>query len=391
MHVLHDQLHKHLIEILTQTDDTHVVIDLFQNMVDKQGTHVYSQILNTLTSLELNEQDAKKHWEQIVRNWQDLSEQLGRKIGLQTAVCDYFTSIHNTLKSPKIIDIRLYEKTVLNTYVDNLTGLYNRRYADEILNLEVAYAKRHNLDLSLLFFDIDNFKDVNDTFGHDAGDLFLHRVADIINKTKRVEDIACRFGGEEMLLILRETDGISALIIGQRILKKVADLKLEYQDQTISTTISAGLASYPLHGETSRELLISADAALYQAKGAGKNAITCSSIDKRRSLRVDLSVPIMMKEFSFTDENKMQVNANNISLGGFSFQTNSQLQLGMKIQVELLMPEQKPLQLIANIVRIDEISQGNSNIGAELCFKQMNKSCHNTIAAYVSGNGKINS
>jgi len=385
MHVLHDQLHKHLIEILTQTDDTQIVIDLFQNMLDKQGTHVYSQILNTLTSLELNEQDAQKHWEQIVRNWQDLSEQLGRKIALQTAVCDYFTSIHNTLKSPKIIDIRLYEKTVLNTYVDKLTGLYNRRYADEILSLEMAYAKRHNLDLSLLFFDIDNFKDVNDTFGHDAGDLFLRQVSDIINKIKRVEDVACRFGGEEMLLFLRETDGSSALIIGQRILKKVGDLRLEYRGQTISTTISAGLATYPLHGETAEELLKSGDAALYQAKGAGKNSIACSSIDKRRSLRVDLSVPIMMKEFSFTDEHKIQVNANNISLGGFSFQTNSQLQLGMKIQVELQMPEQKPLLLIANVVRIEETSQGNSNIGTELCFKQMDKSCQNTIAAFVYG------
>jgi len=172
-------LRKHLVDILTQNDDTQTLINLFQNVIDEKGSDVYGQILNILTSLELDKQEAKKHWEEIILNWQMLSKQLERRVGLQTAVCDYFSSIHGTLKSPKIIDIRLYEMTVMNSYIDKLTGLYNRRYSDEILEQEIAHAKRHNQDFTLIFFDIDHFKDINDTYGHDAGDLFLRKVADI--------------------------------------------------------------------------------------------------------------------------------------------------------------------------------------------------------------------
>ena len=380
-------LHNNLVEILTQISDTQEVIDTFQSIMDKQGSVVSSQILKTLTSLELDEQEAQKHWEKIVLNWKSLSKQVGRKVALQTAVCDYFTSIHTPFITPKIIDIHLYDKTVIKTYIDALTGLYNRRYSDEVLEKELAFAKRHNLALTLLFFDIDDFKDINDIYGHDAGDLFLRQVAETICDTKRIEDIACRFGGEEILLFLQDTDREDALIIGHRILKKVANLKLDYKGKIISTTISGGLATYPLHGETADELLKSADSALYQAKGAGKNNITLPSLDKRRYRRVELLVPVMIKEFGFVDKNDIQVDNQDISLGGFSFKTNSQLQLGMKIQVELQTPEYKNVPLLANIVRIEEAPEGGSNIGAELCFKQLDKSCHNTIASYIVGNG----
>jgi len=384
-------LRKHLVDILTQNDDTQTLINLFQNVIDEKGSDVYGQILNILTSLELDKQEAKKHWEEIILNWQMLSKQLERRVGLQTAVCDYFSSIHGTLKSPKIIDIRLYEMTVMNSYIDKLTGLYNRRYSDEILEQEIAHAKRHNQDFTLIFFDIDHFKDINDTYGHDAGDLFLRKVADIITDNKRVEDIACRFGGEEVLLFLRDTGGHDALVIGNRILKQVENLILNYNGQSISTTISGGMATYPLHGESVDELLKSGDTALYRAKGAGRNTILFSNIDKRRCLRVNLSVPIMIKEFNFTNQQPIQADAQDISLGGFCFHTDSQLQQGMKIQVELQMPEQKSMMLLADIVRVEKISNGINKVGASLCFKQMDKSCQNTISTYVSGNNIIQS
>jgi len=276
--------------------------------------------------------------------------------------------------------------TVLNTYIDKLTGLFNRRYSDEILVQEIALANRHKQDFSLIFFDIDHFKEINDAYGHDAGDLFLQKIADIITENKRIEDIACRFGGEELLLFLRDTDASQALVLGSRILKQVSDFVLDYKGKRISTTISGGLATYPLHGETADELLKSGDTALYQAKGAGRNTISFSSIDKRRCLRVGLSVPIMMKEFSFSNEKAIEAQAQDISLGGFSFQTDSELQKGMKIQVEFQMPERKPLLLLADIVRIEKTTQGDNNVGAALCFKQMDKSCQNTISTYVAKN-----
>ncbi len=376
--------HNCFVNIITQNEDAQTIIDLFQLEINKKGSDIYPLILSTLTSLELDAKDAQYHWQQIILNWQALSNKLGRKVSLQTAVCDYFNTIHATIKSPKIIDIRLYEKTLLNSHIDELTGLYNRRFGDEILEREVSHSMRHNQDISLIFFDIDNFKEINDTYSHAAGDLYLIEIAKIISKLKRVEDVAIRFGGEEILLLLRKTDGREALIIGNRILKEVANLELNYEGHTISTTMSGGLASCPIHGETVKELLKSGDIALYQAKGAGKNTILFSTIDKRRCLRVELFAPIIIKKFDFNYENVIEANGQDISLSGIRFQTNMQLKLGMKIQLQLHLPKHKQLQVIAEIVRIEKLPDGSNNIGAALCYKKMHQSSQDTISDYVS-------
>ncbi|MBU0500784.1 MAG: diguanylate cyclase [Gammaproteobacteria bacterium] len=391
----------HLLAILNAEEDTGSRIHRLQQAAKRYGARLFPELLGILTSLELEEQEALRHWEGIVGAWQGLEQQLGRDISLQTAVCDYFSTNSGPLKAPKIIDTGLYETTMQNAYLDKLTGLYNRRFIDEVMGRELALAKRHASELSLLFFDIDNFKEINDTYGHGVGDLYLQLVADIISNTKRMEDIACRYGGEEMLLILPSASGQDALNLGRRILKRVEKAALNYLGHRISTTISAGLATYPRYGETADELLQSCDAALYRAKGSGKNTIAYATIDKRRGLRVDVSLPVMVRRFGFDGEQDISAFGQDISLSGFSFQTDTRLPMGSFVEVLFPLPEQDALTLIGEIVRVDDSiprsvkgasmhhpSFQGLDVGAELCFKRMDKLCQRAITSYIVEHGR---
>lgn len=116
--------------------------------------------------------------------------ELGRRVSPATAAADYFTFSHNGFKSPKLIELNDYEQMTRHTYQDCLTHLYNRRYFDHALDSEIHRAKRHGLEFSLLFIDLDKFKRINDTYGHSVGDLVLKTVSETILNLKRQEDLA---------------------------------------------------------------------------------------------------------------------------------------------------------------------------------------------------------
>jgi len=156
---------------------------------------------------------------------------------------------------------------------DPLTGLYNRRYLQEALERELHKAQRDVLPLSLVLMDLDRFKNCNDTYGHKAGDLVLQALADMLCETTRKEDIICRYGGEEFLVVL---PGTQAEIASQRTelwRQKFQEQCVSIDDMEISMTLSAGIACFPDDGETMDQLLISADDALYKAKQTGRNRV----------------------------------------------------------------------------------------------------------------------
>ena len=156
---------------------------------------------------------------------------------------------------------------------DPLTGLYNRRYLDETLEREVARAKRDDLPIAILMLDIDHFKQVNDTYGHEAGDLLLKSLAGILLRESRRSDIACRFGGEEFCVIM---PGVPMPVARQRAeawRKSFAEFSLAYKHHTLRATLSIGIAIYPDHGNTGENILHIADGALYTAKQAGRNRV----------------------------------------------------------------------------------------------------------------------
>jgi len=158
--------------------------------------------------------------------------------------------------------------------VDPLTGLYNRRYFDESLRIALSEAKGRSQLLTLLMIDIDHFKMVNDTYGHEAGDEVLKKIALLLQKYYRKEDIVCRFGGEEFMIILPETPLKVVLDKARDIRKAVPKINLSFKGEKIKNiTISIGIASYPEHGFSMKKLVSTVDKALYKAKALGRNRI----------------------------------------------------------------------------------------------------------------------
>lgn len=156
---------------------------------------------------------------------------------------------------------------------DGLTGLFNRRYLDETLEREVSRARRDGHPLSLVMLDIDFFKRVNDTYGHQLGDEVLKALAAALMDDVRAEDVACRFGGEEFLILLPNMPLDAARVRAESWRKSVEALMLVHGEFAVRITISLGVAAYPEHGKTPDELTRSADQALYRAKHSGRNCV----------------------------------------------------------------------------------------------------------------------
>lgn len=175
-------------------------------------------------------------------------------------------------------NLQLREKLHALSIRDALTGLFNRRYLDETLPREISRAERSNSELSVLFFDIDHFKMFNDTHGHDAGDLVLQNLSAVILASIRESDIACRYGGEEFIIILPDTSIETAERRAEALREEVSLMQLYYKEQDIGKiTISIGVATYPKYG-TKRDVLIkSADEAMFMAKKGGRNQVVVST------------------------------------------------------------------------------------------------------------------
>jgi diguanylate cyclase (GGDEF)-like protein len=161
---------------------------------------------------------------------------------------------------------------------DPMTGLYNRRFLREFLARELIRAKRSGIGLAVIMMDLDRFKRVNDSFGHDAGDLVLTEVAVMLKKSIRGSDMVCRFGGEEFVLVLTDATRASALRRCEEIRSAIRRLEPTYRGNSLGhPTASFGLALFPDHAEDADGLINASDAALYEAKHAGRDCIITSS------------------------------------------------------------------------------------------------------------------
>jgi diguanylate cyclase (GGDEF)-like protein len=173
----------------------------------------------------------------------------------------------------------LYNKKKENlsdiAFHDTLTGLYNRRFFDSKLTEEINRARRYKHPLTLLMIDIDRFKVFNDTYGHQKGDEVLALVASILRNSVRNVDILCRYGGEEMVIILPETASKAACVVAETCRLKVAELSKERSN--VEITVSIGVSEISELIATSEKLIFTADLALYQAKETGRNKVSLYS------------------------------------------------------------------------------------------------------------------
>lgn len=187
--------------------------------------------------------------------------QLGPRVGFRFSLTD--------IKQERLLR-RLYE----SSNRDALTGAYNRKHFDERLLSEIAYAARHNTSTSLLLFDIDHFKKVNDTHGHAAGDAVLRQIAGITQSRLRTEDLLARIGGEEFAVLLRGVDLAGSARLAERLRTSISTHPYLYAGKPIPVTISLGCASLDCVSEKSSSGIVQlADERLYKAKNGGRNQV----------------------------------------------------------------------------------------------------------------------
>jgi diguanylate cyclase (GGDEF)-like protein len=171
-----------------------------------------------------------------------------------------------------VANLNLRETLRIQSIRDPLTGLFNRRYMEESLERELRRALRKEFFLSVLMVDIDHFKTFNDAWGHEAGDAVLRELAALFQKQLRAEDIACRYGGEEFLLVLPEADLEAARKSAERLLNGVRSMQISHYGRIMKDlTLSVGIACYPEYATTPEGLIHAADVALYRAKENGRN------------------------------------------------------------------------------------------------------------------------
>ena len=232
-------------------------------LVRKDGGQIFIEVV---ASYLLDEHGVARSILGITRN-------VSERKAAESALKESNRQLHARIEEIGRLQVALQELAVR----DSLTGLYNRRYLDETLEREVSRARREGIPLSLVMLDIDYFKRVNDTYGHQVGDEVLRTLAATLSADIRAEDVACRYGGEEFLILLPNMPLPNAMQRAEAWRSAVERLSIAHGNFRLTFTISLGVSAYPDHGKTPDELTRCADQALYKAKHAGRNRVAIHS------------------------------------------------------------------------------------------------------------------
>ena len=374
-----DDLNGIILESREKTASDEEFIKEMNGLIAKYGLPACASFFSVLAGLDLPVETTRDHWKALQKHGKELRERLGRGLDLATVLCDYLHTATKLVNHTRLMEIGSYEKIVNDSVHDSLTGLANRAHFATLYEQQIALARRYGSDLSLLFLDIDNFKDINDNYGHIAGDIALKTVADIINHEKRDSDIAARYGGEEFVAMMPQTSSVSGYVLAERIRHTIEKKLIHYNNLCITLTVSGGLASFPLNSQDPCDLLRMADEAVYLAKGAGKNTISLYKHEKRRYLRVALNQPVLVQELSFQATAVYPGIVKDIGIGGILFENPVFLPVGTRIKVSVSMADNVPLFLIGTVVRVRAIGPNNFEIGMSVSFKEMERSASKRI------------
>ena len=240
---------------------------------EDRGRRFYSDLFYSITHQYFPPEAAENLWDEVIQHKKGLSKALARNVSTVVAALDYLSSITGDMRSPTLVCETVIEEIVGLSFRDGLTGLFNHAYFSEQIELEMLRFVRYGVPVSLLMIDIDNFKAINDSYGHQEGDRILNVLGTALMREARESDTCCRYGGEEFAVILPMTD----MNIASRIAERV---HLAMTAETIGpkkVTVSLGVASSCEMTRTCRDLVKKADVALYQAKRGGKNRVEVST------------------------------------------------------------------------------------------------------------------
>ena len=245
-----------------------LLIETLEGLDESVRGQFLRQYFRTIAQIDLTEAQSNEYWDRILTRRTELTETLGKRVSLKTAMVDVLAS-SNFLRVPILMEYDEFKKLQINAATDALTGLYNRRLFDEYLDKELNRAKRYGHQLAVVILDLHKLKEVNDRHGHMQGDQVLQLAATTLRKTLRASDFAFRIGGDEFALLLPQTDSDQAIKLCRRVRAQyeaeVHPLKLD-----LGVTLDFGAAVYPQDGDQKGALLSLADERLYQLKHAGR-------------------------------------------------------------------------------------------------------------------------
>lgn len=228
-----------------------------------------ASILLALTRKVYPPHRAEKLWRAIVKHEKWLQDRIDRRPGISVAALDYLMNVEGEWDRAVVAEIEQIEDLTEAATLDGLTGLYTREVFEQWLEKSVAESQRYGDALALLMADIDDFKEINDTYGHQTGDEVLRKIGADILDSLRSADLAARYGGEELAAILPHTDIDPAHTVADKICRSVrARFKAD-----LNVTISIGLACWQEEMKDAEGLVKAADKALYRAKKRGKNQV----------------------------------------------------------------------------------------------------------------------
>ncbi|MGA2506454.1 MAG: GGDEF domain-containing protein [Chitinispirillaceae bacterium] len=252
---------------LTESEKT-LIDDFKKSRADKY----YSDLLYAITHQFFPPAVAENLWNQLLKHKYEMSFTMKRNIRIAVAALDYLSNLTGELQSPTLIDETRMTAIVQLTLRDGLTRLFNHTTCYQRIEMELSRFERYGTIVSIMMIDIDNFKEINDRYGHVEGDRILAALAGAFKTETRDSDICCRYGGEEFVVIMPSTDIREAGILAERLRWKVE----QGMPGGRKVTISIGVASCDRDIHTSKELVEKADAALYEAKRKGKNRVEVS-------------------------------------------------------------------------------------------------------------------
>jgi diguanylate cyclase (GGDEF)-like protein len=374
-----------LFEYRRQAVDDEAFITRVNALHSENGSVILQDFFHLFAGVTVAGNRAIDLWAGLQQHRRQLSLKLGRSIDLTTALSDYLHTTTELLKHPRLIEASHYQSVVHETVHDTLTGLFNRAYFDEVYQQQISLAKRYNDDFSILFLDVDDFREINNRYGHAAGDAALKEIAAVISREKRDSDIAARYGGEEFVLLMTHTDNISAFVLAERVRQHIEQLRITHLEQHFALTVSGGIAAFPFNASDPEQLIHLADSAMYLAKGAGKNTICHYKKEKRRYLRVKIRETVLAQELVFHDTPLFSGTSKDICVGGILFENPEPLPLGALIKVKVPVAGGAPVLLIGHVVRVESFTDGGYDIGMTTSFRDLDKILSDEIAGILHG------
>lgn len=313
---------------------------------------VYRNYFYLLTHLEFEESDAARHWEEFKRYHARFEQDLGYSIDTRITTLSYFINENRQLRNPKIIEMKVFQSTQDKVILDDLTSLYNYRHFRERIKAEMQAAKSREEMLSLVIIDIDDFKHINDDYGHLAGDGILRQIAALVKSEFADRGEAFRYGGEEFAVIVPGAGKQEVYELSNALCARIATHPFVNENSPardeLAVTASLGIAVYPHDCDTSDALIGNADKALYTAKGTGKNIVCLYSENQRRAKRPNIEVH---GELASLRAERNSIRTLNVSKGGIRFFCEQALAEDSVAELSLDLPTgNDPVTVLCRIV-----------------------------------------